>query len=61
LRVGSGAGFSKDWPDAALALGECGELDYLVLKCLAERTIALESECPTVRGRARSTRGALNA
>jgi len=41
LRIGSGAGFSGDRLDAALVLAERGELDYLVLECLAERTIAL--------------------
>jgi hypothetical protein len=41
LRIGSGAGFSGDRLDAALALAEHGALDYLVLECLAERTIAL--------------------
>jgi len=41
LRIGSGAGFSGDRLDAALILAERGELDYLVLECLAERTIAL--------------------
>lgn len=41
LRVGSGAGFSGDRLDAALELAEHGELDWLGLECLAERTIAL--------------------
>ena len=41
LRIGSGAGFSGDRLDAALVLAERGDLDYLVLECLAERTIAL--------------------
>src|SRR5438477_11644515 len=41
LRMGCGAGFAGDWLDAALALAEDGALDYLVLECLAERTIAL--------------------
>ena len=41
LRIGSGAGFSGDRLDAALALAEHGALDYLILECLAERTIAL--------------------
>jgi hypothetical protein len=41
LRIGSGAGFSGDRLDASLLLAERGELDYLVLECLAERTIAL--------------------
>jgi acyclic terpene utilization AtuA family protein len=41
LRIGCGAGFSGDRLDAAVALAEHGDLDYLVLECLAERTIAL--------------------
>ena len=41
LRIGCGAGFAGDRLDAALVLAERGELDYLVLECLAERTIAL--------------------
>lgn len=41
IRIGSGAGFSGDRIDPAIALAEKGELDYLVFECLAERTIAL--------------------
>ncbi len=41
LRIGSGAGFAGDRLDAALVLAERGELDFLTLECLAERTIAL--------------------
>src|SRR4029078_3457499 len=41
VRIGSGAGFSGDRIDPAVALAESGELDYLVFECLAERTIAL--------------------
>ena len=41
LRIGGGAGFAGDRLDAPLDLAERGELDYLVLECLAERTIAL--------------------
>ncbi|MBX2896344.1 MAG: DUF1446 domain-containing protein [Cyclobacteriaceae bacterium] len=41
IRVGCGAGFSGDRLDPAVILVEHGELDYLVLECLAERTIAL--------------------
>jgi hypothetical protein len=41
LRIGCGAGFSGDRLDAAVKLAERGDLDYLVLECLAERTIAL--------------------
>src|SRR3954468_13014794 len=41
IRIGSGAGFSGDRIDPAIALAELGELDYLVFECLAERTIAL--------------------
>jgi hypothetical protein len=41
LRVGGGAGFAWDQIGPAVDLVERGELDYLVLECLAERTIAL--------------------
>ncbi|MFC7687072.1 acyclic terpene utilization AtuA family protein [Ureibacillus sp. GCM10028918] len=41
IRIGSGAGFSGDRLEAAVLLAEKGNLDYLILECLAERTIAL--------------------
>src|SRR5437016_3765192 len=41
LRIGSGAGFSGDRIEPAFVLADEGKLDYLVLECLAERTIAL--------------------
>jgi hypothetical protein len=41
IRIGCGAGFSGDRLDPAVVLAEKGKLDYLVLECLAERTIAL--------------------
>lgn len=41
IRIGCGAGFSGDRLDPAIILAEEGKLDYLVLECLAERTIAL--------------------
>ncbi len=41
LRIGAGAGFQGDRFEPAIILGEQGNLDYLVLECLAERTIAL--------------------
>jgi hypothetical protein len=41
LRIGSGAGFSGDRLEPAVLLAERGDLDYLALECLAERTIAL--------------------
>jgi hypothetical protein len=41
LRVGAGAGFSGDRIEPAVLLAEEGRLQYLVLECLAERTIAL--------------------
>ena len=40
-RIGCGAGFSGDRLEPAIILVEKGELNYLVLECLAERTIAL--------------------
>ena len=41
VRIGCGAGFSGDRLEPAVVLVEKGHLDYLVLECLAERTIAL--------------------
>lgn len=41
IRIGSGAGYSGDRIEPALALAKEGRLDYLVFECLAERTIAL--------------------
>lgn len=41
MRIGCGAGFSGDRIEPAILLAQKGELDYLVLECLAERTIAL--------------------
>ncbi|MFD1143609.1 acyclic terpene utilization AtuA family protein [Larkinella insperata] len=41
VRIGCGAGFSGDRLEPALILVQQGALDYLVLECLAERTIAL--------------------
>jgi hypothetical protein len=41
IRIGCGAGFSGDRLDPSIVLAEKGELDYLVLECLAERTIGL--------------------
>jgi hypothetical protein len=41
LRLGGGAGFAGDRLDAPVHLAIHGALDYLILECLAERTIAL--------------------
>jgi hypothetical protein len=41
VRIGCGAGFQGDRLEPALVLAERGKLDYLMLECLAERTIAL--------------------
>lgn len=41
IRIGCGAGFSGDRLEPGLILTEKGKLDYLILECLAERTIAL--------------------
>ena len=41
VRIGSGAGFAGDRLEPAVILAERGELQYLGLECLAERTIAL--------------------
>ena len=57
LRLGGGAGFAGDRLDAPLDLAERGELDYLVLECLAERTIALAQLRRRRDPRAATTRG----
>nr|WP_099363541.1 acyclic terpene utilization AtuA family protein [Fredinandcohnia onubensis] len=44
LRIGSGAGFAGDRIEPAKALVEEGNLDYLILEGLAERTIALSQK-----------------
>ncbi|MBL7817830.1 MAG: DUF1446 domain-containing protein [Saprospiraceae bacterium] len=41
IRIGCGAGFSGDRLDPSVILAKEGDLDYLILECLAERTIAL--------------------
>lgn len=41
LKIGSGAGFSMDRLEPAVELAEKVDLDYLILECLAERTIAI--------------------
>ena len=41
VRVGSGAGFAGDRLEPAVVLAERGDVAYLALECLAERTIAL--------------------
>ncbi|MBL8703298.1 MAG: DUF1446 domain-containing protein [Rhodospirillales bacterium] len=40
MRIGCGAGFANDRIDAAVALAERVDLDYLALECLGERTVA---------------------
>src|SRR3954471_15206489 len=41
IRIGCGAGFSGDRLDPSVILFKEGKLDYLVLECLADRTIGL--------------------
>jgi predicted enzyme related to lactoylglutathione lyase len=41
VRIGCGAGFQGDRLEPALVLAEQGALDYLMLECLGERTVAL--------------------
>jgi hypothetical protein len=41
VRIGCGAGFQGDRLEPALVLAEQGRLDYLMLECLGERTVAL--------------------
>ncbi len=40
FRLGTGAGFSADRLDPAVALVAEGELDAIVFECLGERTLA---------------------
>jgi len=40
LRIGAGTGFQGDRIEPAVVLASQGGLDYLVLECLAERTVA---------------------
>ena len=48
VRIGSGAGFQGDRLDPALVLAERGELDYLGMECLGERTVPVAG--PVVLG-----------
>lgn len=41
VRLGSGAGYSGDRIEPAVALAASGRIDYLCFECLAERTIAI--------------------
>ncbi|WP_088034890.1 acyclic terpene utilization AtuA family protein [Evansella clarkii] len=41
LKIGAGTGFSGDRIEPAVQLAEEADLDYLILECLAERTIAI--------------------
>ncbi|RVD20529.1 acyclic terpene utilization AtuA family protein, partial [Mesorhizobium sp. M4A.F.Ca.ET.020.02.1.1] len=43
VRIGSGAGMADDRIAPAQAIAERAALDYLVMECLAERTIARET------------------
>jgi hypothetical protein len=43
IRIGCGAGFADDRIPPGVELVERGELDYLAMECLAERTIARET------------------
>ena len=53
LRIGAGAGFSGDRMEPAVVLAERGGIQYLVLECLGERTVALAQ----LRKRKDPTRG----
>ena len=48
VRIGCGAGFSGDRLEPAVILAKKGNLDYLILECLAERTIALAQKRKSV-------------
>jgi hypothetical protein len=53
LRIGAGAGFAGDRVEPAVVLAERGGIQYLVLECLGERTVALAQ----LRKRKDPTRG----
>jgi hypothetical protein len=44
IRIGSGAGYSGDRIEPAVELAEKGDIQYLVLECLGERTVALAQQ-----------------
>jgi hypothetical protein len=44
IRIGSGAGYSGDRIEPAIELAEKGNIQYLALECLAERTIAIDQQ-----------------
>lgn len=44
IRIGSGAGYSGDRIEPAVELAEKGNIQYLALECLAERTIAIAQQ-----------------
>ena len=41
MRIGEGAGYQGAWLQPAVDLATSGNLDYLTLECLAERTVSL--------------------
>lgn len=55
IRIGCGAGFSDDRIPPGVEIVEKGDLDYLAMECLAERTIARETLDPAPRTPARAT------
>lgn len=44
VRIGCGAGYAGDRFDSGVRLAAAGELDYIVLECLAERTMGLAQQ-----------------
>lgn len=44
IRIGDGAGYGGDRVEPALDLIRCGNLDYIIFECLAERTIAIAQQ-----------------
>lgn len=44
VRIGSGAGYSGDRIEPAVELAAKGDIQYLALECLAERTIAIDQQ-----------------
>src|SRR5438270_13824399 len=44
IRIGSGAGYSGDRIEPAVAVMEKGAIQYIIFECLAARTIALAQQ-----------------
>lgn len=60
MRIGCGAGFAGDRPNAALRLlQQVPDMHYLVLECLAERTLSTRYEAMVTGGKGYDPRSML--